>query len=475
MSSVSSDTVAWLAQELSLTCLEDGPDGSVRVLAGLAPAGARELAETAARVAGLSGEDPKVAAIVDRARAGGRATLDVPGPIPGRLVAWNIGAERARVLFAPEPDAVRKRAATADAAASVTHELANALTAITGWTRMAASGPLPERARHALDMVQRSARDALGAARGLLATMRESARETIPPNARDRTNVSLVVAEVIETMRPELDEAGVDVEMELDPDVFGTTPASSLRLIVGNLVRNARDAVAPNGLVHVAVRGHGDRVQVTVADDGPGMSAETLAHAFDRYFTTKANGTGLGLALVQSSVREAGGRVEVESRRGAGTRFDVWLPAAGATHRSVRPREGVTARSGVHPKPVLVDTPVLVVDDDEGMRALVRTALELLGAQVHTAADVDEALAVEGRFAIALVDLSLGEGRGDALLARLRAEGRVERAILLTGSADAELHPLGAPDVVLRKPFELEDLTRAVGSLLDVTALEAEA
>lgn len=474
MLSVSTDTLAWLACELSLPCVEDGEGGVVRAVSGAAPA--FELAEAAARMAGLPDADADVTLLVERARAGGRGVLEVDGALSGLLMAWNVGSGRARVLFAARDESTRRRAAAAELAAGVTHEVANALTAIAGWTRMAASSePLPERTLHALEVVQRSARDALCSARGLLRTMRDAGRSTIPPGPPDATNVSEIVGEVLETARPELDEAGLRLETMLAADAFSTTPQAALRLVVSNLVRNALEALAPGDTVRVSIEEHGAELRLTVADDGPGMSAATLSHAFDRYFTTKALGTGLGLALVADTVREAGGRVEVESHKGVGTRIDVWLPTASAPSASSRPASATTTKSGVHPRPTLVDKAVLVVDDDEAMRALVRTALELHGARVHTAGSMAEALALPQAFALALVDLGLGEDRGDALLATLRAGRRVERAILLTGSPDAELDPLGTPDAVLRKPFELEELIRAIDEVLEASPLEAKA
>lgn len=461
---VSADALAWLIQELSLPSLEDDEDGRPRSLGGTLPDACSELSVAAARLAGLPGDDPAVRALIDRARHGERGGLELGAT---RILAWGVGPGRARVVIAPR----QSSDPTAERAADVTHEVANALTAIAGWARMAATGgPLPERTRHALGVVQRSARDALSSARELLALMRDAARPTIAPGSGDPTAIGDVVGEVLETLRLELDDAGVHLETDIAAACGATSP-SVLRLIVSNLVKNAVEALPEGGTVRVSLRDEGSELHLTIADDGPGMSDATLAHAFDRYFTTKASGTGLGLALVAEAVSEAGGRLETESRRGMGTRFDVWLPSAPA-QTSTSPH--LTTTSGVHPRPLLVDKAVLVVDDDEAMRALVRTALELQGAQVRTAAGIEDALALEGPFVLALVDLSLGADRGDALLARLRAAGRVDRAILITGSPDAELDPLGAPDVVLRKPFELEELTRTIDAVLDAPALEAE-
>lgn len=477
MLSVPSDALAWIAAELSLVLFEDGDDGP-RALSGRLPDGSASLCAAIARTLGLPSGDPRVASLVDGARRGHAGTLEVDEPTPARVMAWPHAPGRARALVAPKhDDAVAKRAAAADRAAGVTHELANALTAIAGWARMAAAGgPLPDRTRHALEIVQRSAREALDAARGLLATMRDAGRATDASGATERTNAGTTVGEVLETLRPALEDAKVALETDLAPEAWVSTPAPALRLIVSNLVRNAVEAMPGGGRVRVSVRDHDDRILLTIADDGPGMSRRTLAQAFDRYFTTKEKGTGLGLALVRDTVHEAGGRLEVESRRARGTRFDIWLPAAGRPALGPLPPRTSTGSSGVHPRPALVDRAVLVVDDDEAMRSLVRTALELQGARVITASGLREALAHDLDFALALVDLSLGDGRGDELLAELRACGRVQRAILMTGSPDLDLARARAADAILRKPFELDDLARVIHAALETDELaEAKA
>lgn len=472
--------LAWIAQELSLTFVEDGPDGDVRVVAGEEVEGCPSLPEAVAAAVGLAAPNGAIVDLVRRARAGSPGSLAVvDAGRPARVLAWSEQPSRARVLVAPLDErtgAVARRAAAADLAAGVTHEVANALTAIAGWTSMAsAGGPLPERTRKALDVVQRSAKEALGSARGLLETMRDAGRPSVPANPSDRTDVAEVVEEVLETLRPELEEAGIVLNAQLAAAVETTAPRPALRLVVSNLVRNAFEALERGGTIRVELRVRGARYCLTIADDGPGMSRDTLARAFDRYFTTKEDGTGLGLALVRDTVHEAGGVLEVQTRRGRGTRFEIWLPLAGAASLTHRPPKVTTASSGVHPRPLMVERRVLVVDDDEAMRSMVRTALELHGALVETACGVAEALATEGSFDVALVDLALGEDRGDVLIRRLREDGRVGRAVLLTGSASAELDPEACPDAVLRKPFELDELQGTLEGVLAQAPRRAEA
>lgn len=467
-----------------MTYLVESPEGRVHSGGGvpavfdLPPAHAHSLAEAVAFTVGLAEPTHAIHDLLQQARVGGSGSITLlECEQPSRVIAWNEEPGRARVIVAPLglPRAVVRQAAAADLAAGVTHEVANALTAIAGWTSLATSGgPLPERTRRALEVVQRSAKDALGSARGLLRAMRDAGQPEVPASANGHTNVAVIVEEVLETLRPELEAAGIAVRARLARDIESHAAPASLHLIVSNLVRNSAEAMGAGGTVRITLRERGDRYCIAVADDGPGMSRETLARAFDRYFTTKNDGTGLGLALVRDTIEEAGGQLECETRRGRGTRFAVWLPRAGRSV-SARPSTPKTATSGVHPRPLVVNRRFLVVDDDRAMRSMVRTALELHGARVETASGAAEALATEGTFDVALVDLSLGGDRGDALIRQLQEERRIGRAILLTGSADAELDPAACPDMILRKPFELEELHNTLESILHEVPRRAKA
>ena len=232
MDPVTFDLLGWVSEELSLVLLQDGDGGRVRLVSGPPDASAAlegatlSLAEATVQLVG-DGLDPSEAQrIVERARAGERTRLDL-GPA-GIVLAYSEEPGRARVLHARASTAsLRRRAAAAELAAGVTHEVANSLTAIAGWTRMAASSePLPERTRQALQVVQRSAREALGAARGLLRTMRDTGSPSIDPSGPDQTPVAEVVHQVLDTLRPELEEAQIALGAELPDDIHAaTTPA----------------------------------------------------------------------------------------------------------------------------------------------------------------------------------------------------------------------------------------------------------
>jgi signal transduction histidine kinase len=95
-----------------------------------------------------------------------------------------------------------------------------------------------------------------------------------------------------------------------------------------NLILNARDASHPKGVVRLQGGANGEDVWLSVSDEGKGMSADLLAHIFDPFYTTKANGKGLGLSVCYRVIKEAGGRIEVRSAEGKGSTFIVWLKRA---------------------------------------------------------------------------------------------------------------------------------------------------
>ena len=474
---MSADTLGWIARELSLTLFEDGDGGRVRLIAGTqADEGDVGLTAALARAAGLPEDHDGLVTLIERARSGASGSLRVACTegVPGRILAWSHGPRVARALFVPEAQngAIARRAAAADVAASVTHEVANALTGIAGWARLAThAGPLPERAKNALEIVERTARHALSSARGLLATMRDAGRSSIPPGPPGPTPIGEVVLDVLEGLGPDLEASQTTLEHTLAEGVTANVEPTTVRLVVSNLVRNAIEAMGPGGRVHVRLRAAEGEARLVIEDDGPGMSPRTLARAFERYFTTKERGTGLGLSLVRDAIREAGGRLEVDSVPGRGTRFEVVWPAGEAT--TLRPPP-LSRSSGVHLKPGALPLQVLVVDDDAAVRSMIETALGLQGASVRVAEGCQEARRLEGDFDLALVDLSLGDGRGDELIAELRASGRVERTILLTGASELDIEGAGEPDLVLRKPFELDDLVRAIERLLAQVPLGAQ-
>jgi CheY-like chemotaxis protein len=256
--------------------------------------------------------------------------------------------------------------------------------------------------------------------------------------------------------------------------------ASQLEQIVVNLATNARDAMPLGGTLTIATTTReleGDAtlpaglyVVLSVSDTGVGMDAETRRHAFDPFFTTKAigRGTGLGLATVYGVIEQSGGRISVDTRLGAGSRFDVYLPAA--SERELAAEEEVAPPE---PLPQSRGETVLVAEDEAEVRAVTRRMLSLLGYQVLTAADGKEALEKArfhpGGIDLLVTDVVMNPLSGFDLARELRRERPQLRVLFMTGYTFERELPAADPahgTDYLEKPFTLSDLTRKVAALL---------
>ena len=370
---------------------------------------------------------------------------------------------RACAVLAPqvalEGLALQRRALATDRSARISHELANALGAIAGWAAIAKEG---ERVGEALDLIERSASDAWSAARTMLG---EVSGQRAHPELDQIIDLSHFTEQAARLLVPSSLKKQVSIHTEVTPGLLIKGERSSAWAIVWNLASNAIEALPPGGSVTLRLTDAHDTLRLCVEDNGPGMSPELRARVFEPYFSTKDSGAGLGLALVRQAVQTLGGSITLESEPNRGTRFCVELPRAkSSSSASKRPKS--TRESGVFAAEA-IEGRILVLDDDTSLREMIATALQMRGAEVRSAATVDEALELQGPFDVAVIDYILGEQRGDAAIAALRRAGTVKRALLVSGTElPRQLEEGGEPTGVLRKPFELNDLFERVSGLL---------
>jgi signal transduction histidine kinase len=145
-----------------------------------------------------------------------------------------------------------------------------------------------------------------------------------------REDLGAIATSVLQFAGSELALAGITWNIAIEPGLPEVVAdESQLRQALLNLVRNAKEAMAGGGRIRLEVGSTADgQVRLVLADSGPGITPENLASIFEPFFSTKAKGTGLGLALVQQIVTEHGGRIEVDCPPEGGTRFAIVLPAA---------------------------------------------------------------------------------------------------------------------------------------------------
>jgi signal transduction histidine kinase/CheY-like chemotaxis protein len=413
---------------------------------------------------------------VARARAG-EAVSCVIGSGPElaqsqlRVIATPHGPGRAHVIVAPANLAsgleLSRRAGLVDVAAAVAHEVANAVGAIAGWAELGAAGVAGIAPEEALKLISNCARTAQQAARSMLSAARGEEAEQ-----EQEVDVSVLASELLTLLSVTARQERVRLNSSVEPDLKLYGARSQLFTMLWNLSKNAIEACAPDGSVSVTLGGAGSKLTLEVRDNGPGLHGDELARIFTPYYTTKASGTGLGLALVQQAVSKLGGEIGVQSAKGRGTTFRVTLPRL-SRHSNVVPARA-EARGGARKDASLpegvadLSARVLVVDDDDALRGMVATALSLRGADVVTAKSSEQACRLEGRFDIALIDMMLEDCRGDELLTTLRRRDTVSAAILVTGTVQKpRLTPGGEPDDWVRKPFEIGMLVERIQRTLD--------
>lgn len=383
----------------------------------------------------------------------------------------------------------QKMEAIGQLAGGVAHDFNNLLTIISGYAELVADaaspeGPLLGQVRE----IQKAADRAAKLTRQLLAFGRRQVM------AAEILDLNALIARVQGMLHGLISE---DIELKTAPaGQLGRVKADPVQIeqIILNLAVNARDAMPKGGTLTVetanvdideaGARQHvglepGRYVTLIVSDTGCGMDSETQSHIYEPFFTTKeqGKGTGLGLATVYGIVKQSGGYISVESEAGKGTTFRVFLPRMEDVPVTIELRPAAPAR-----QPTGTET-VLVVDDEENLRSLVRGVLEARGYRVLEAASGEEALARsevhEGAIHLLLTDVVMPGMSGAELAARLGVLRPEIRVLYMSGYTKDRASVYGVRDTqysYLAKPFTPQELESKVREVLNsASPLEAAA
>jgi two-component system CheB/CheR fusion protein len=421
--------------------------------------------------------------VADRGRRSLRMNARaVPGATePGTLVLLAIEdvterererAERAR--FARKIEATQRLESLGLLAGGMAHDFNNILTTILGFAEVARTALPPDStALPHLARIQAGAERAADLCGQMLAYSGRGHFVVGPVDLSALATSSMPLLDAMVTKR-----AVITYNLPPGlPRVVGD--AAQLRQVMANLVINASEAMGGSGGTiavrtgemdadaaylegaQMAVGLPGRYVYLEVADDGEGMTAETLAHVFDPFFSTKFTGRGLGLAVVLGIVRGHAGALRVESEPGHGTRFRVLLPPATdplvEVPEPVEPGRSTWKGTGV----------VLVVDDEPDVRMLLRMTLRGLGMTVHEAESGPQAIEAFRRRSdeidVVLLDLTMPGMGGREVYEELR-KVRADLPVILMSGYDEQESLLRFPPAslggFLRKPFRTSDLVR---------------
>ncbi|HEV3307842.1 MAG TPA: PAS domain S-box protein [Candidatus Sulfotelmatobacter sp.] len=372
----------------------------------------------------------------------------------------------------------QKMEAVGRLAGGIAHDFNNLLTVVSGYTEVLLDQLTPADPLHAkAEAIQQASDRATTLTRQLLAFSRKQLLQL------KVVDVNAIVGDMERLLSPLIGE-NIELTTTLEPSIGCTrADAGQLEQVIMNLVVNAKDAMPQGGKIRITTASvtlddsyrpentfikHGPYVMISVADTGHGMDRETQARIFEPFFTTKekGKGTGLGLSTVYGIIKQSGGYVFVQSERGRGTVFTIYFP------RVDEPTEnrGATAQTLAA---IGGSETILLVEDEDSVRQLVRETLESRGYQVLEAANGQAALALAASHSetihLVITDVVMPGLSGHELVHQLLATRPATKVLYLSGHAeDTVATPLSSqpPKAFLQKPFTLQNLSRRVREVL---------
>jgi PAS domain S-box-containing protein len=373
----------------------------------------------------------------------------------------------------------QKLEAVGQLAGGVAHDFNNLLTVINGYSdlllRKLGEG---DAMRLNVEEIKKAGERAAALTRQLLAFSR---KQVLQPKV---LKLNAVVADIEKMLRRLIGE-DIDLLTVLEPSL-GQIKADpgQIEQVILNLAVNARDAMPQGGKItietrnvhldneyarkHTLIRG-GHYVMLVISDTGTGMDSDTQARIFEPFFTTKSQGkgTGLGLSTVYGIVKQSEGNIWVYSEIGKGTSFKVYLPRVDEVVQSDAAPESLAGL------PQGQET-VLLTEDEEPVRRLIRTILEMNGYQVLEATNGDEALSTysehKGRLDLIVTDVVMPNMSGPELARTLELLSPGIKVLYLSGYTDDAIVRHGLLDqkmAFLQKPFTPDALLRKVREVLD--------
>jgi PAS domain S-box-containing protein len=375
----------------------------------------------------------------------------------------------------------RKMEAVGRLAGGIAHDFNNLLTIITGYTDLALSrSSVPLELRTDIERIENAAGRAAALVRQLLAFSR---KQVLQPKTLD---LNAIVLNMDKLLRRLMDEN--ITMMTKVAENLGNVKADPAQIeqVIMNLVVNARDAMPKGGRLvletcnvdldatyafdHMSVK-PGPYVMLAVSDAGVGMDAETVAHIFEPFYTTKESGrgTGLGLSTVYGIVKQSGGYIWVYSEPGKGSTFKVYLPRVEGTAEELPTKRGPFREergSGT----------ILLVEDEEAVRDLVQSILVGQGYEVIAADSPWQAEEVAGSFSgdihLLLTDVVMPGTSGRELATKIMARRPNIRVLYMSGYTENVVTSGGLLEeglAFLQKPFSPSALLHKIRDVLSHT------
>jgi signal transduction histidine kinase/CheY-like chemotaxis protein len=377
--------------------------------------------------------------------------------------------ERIREQFSQ----MEKLSALGELASGVAHDFNNTLAGILGRAQLLLRTTSdPEKIKRGLDIIIKTAEDGAKTVKRI----QDFARQR-----RDHDFELVLVDQILtdagEITRPrwknwaEASNIHINLDLQTGSKAKVMGDDSELREVLVNMVFNAIDAMPAGGTLSLSTRNVGESVVISIADTGVGMDPDVRSRIFDPFFTTKGKaGLGLGLAVSFGIIRRHGGNIEVDSKLGSGTEFRIVLPLAADSADSITPEIVKPTPGPQHCISLVQDqvqTRILVVDDEEFVRELLKEILESEGCRVSLAESGTEALELfsASQFDGVFTDVGMPGMSGWELAYAIRQQSEMIPIAVITGWGEAvgsnEQKAAGV-DWVVAKPFTADRISELV-------------
>jgi two-component system cell cycle sensor histidine kinase/response regulator CckA len=375
----------------------------------------------------------------------------------------------------------QKMQAVGQLAGGIAHDFNNLLTAIIGFCDLLLLRHKPgDPSFGDIQQIKQNSNRAANLVRQLLAFSRQ---QTLRPQVQDITDILTEVSHLLRRL------IGANIELKL---VHGhglglvKVDGGQMEQVFVNMAVNARDAMPDGGALSITtspfanetlltfgedVMPLGNWTRIDITDTGTGIPPDVMARIFEPFFTTKdvGKGTGLGLATVHGIIRQSGGYLGVDSAVGKGTTFHIYLPVAAKEEQAAQTKTTAPEESE---KDLTGSARILLVEDEDAVRAFSTRALTNKGYEVLTAENGEAGLTVYNEqtkpIDVMISDVMMPGMDGPTLAKEIRAKQPDLKIIFISGYTEERLKDtLGAGIYFLQKPFTLKQLAAKVKDVLD--------
>lgn len=367
----------------------------------------------------------------------------------------------------------QKMEALGNLASGIVHDFNNILTVISGWADIIMLNSMDEKSREQASKISFAVDRASNITSQLLAFCRKQMIQSKPIDINETVTKSI---SIFSRLLPENIEIQASIHKE---PLFVMSDPTLIEQLIINLVTNARDAMPDGGVLKIETSlSHENEIAkgrneecfyyavITVSDTGEGIDEDIKSKIFEPFFSTKeiGKGTGLGLSTVHGIVKQHNGDIRVFSKKGKGTRFDIYLPLTDKrpVTEVLRPLKSKTVLKGT----------ILIVDDDISILEFLKAAFHYHGWKVLTASSSEEALRISENckqgIDILLTDIVMPRINGKTLSNLILTTQPNIRTIYMTGYFDDSIldrEPIKSDQIILRKPIKLEELIDVISRL----------